>query len=70
MANHESSQSRAESQENEPILGALVRIINEDGSIVEKDRLSLLERNAMLSLIRGALAGIPLKVEVGHRSRV
>ncbi len=70
MTNHESSQTRAESQENEPILGALVRIINENGSIVEKDRLGLFERDAMLSLIRGALTSIPFEAEFYHRSRV
>lgn len=61
MANHESSQARTESQQNEPILGISVWVVDEDGSIVKKDRLSLFKRDAMLPLIRGALASIPFE---------
>ena len=70
MANHENSKVRAESQQNEPILGVFVGVVYEDGSIVEKDRLGLFERDAMLTLIRSALASIPIESEVGHDLRV
>ena len=57
----------AHAQEEKAILVfRVVGIIQKERMLVEKDRFSLLERNAMLPPVRLRLAGVPDNPELSH----
>jgi hypothetical protein len=67
MANNKDVQSCAQAEEDEPVfISGMIRVIDQEGVLVDEDGLSFLERYAMLSPIGGILAWIPLEAEPLH----
>ena len=67
MAHDESAKRRAQAEKDEAILVVgMVRIIDEQGVVVQEDRLGFLERDAVLVLVGSVLPGIPFKPETSH----
>jgi hypothetical protein len=48
----------------------MVRVVNQEGVLVREDRSSLVERDAVLSLVQGALSSVPLKTQTRHADSV
>ena len=67
VTHDESAQRRAQAEQNETIfVVGMVRVIDEPGMVVQKDRLSFLKRDAVLVLVGSVLPGIPFKPEASH----
>ena len=65
MAYHESPQGRGEPQEDEALFVPF-RVVPQQCTIAEEDSPSLFERNAVLPLVLGILALIPLESQLGN----
>ncbi len=60
MAHQQHARLGAQAQEDEPILGRRsLRVVNQEGVLVEEDCLRLLERNTVFLQVGLGLAGIP-----------
>lgn len=68
MAHDQRPQFQTQAQHDKPVfLLRMVRVIIADRVLVEKDRLRLLERHAMLAFILSALPLVPLESDIVHK---
>ena len=71
VTDNEGAKRRAQAQKHEAILVVgMVGVVDEQGMIVKEDRLSFLERNAMLALIEATLSGVPVESKATHETTV
>ena len=67
VADHQCSESSAEAEQNEAVLAVrIVGVFLQERAFVVEDTSRLLERDAVLPLVRGVLGVVPLEPEVGH----
>lgn len=67
MANDEEPCLAASAKQHEAVfIGRMLRVVDDDGMVVEEGRTSLIERNAVLSLVGGCLATVPFESQLLH----
>ena len=67
MADNEVPECAAEAEENESLFAfRVVGVGNQERVLIEKDRLSLFKRNAVLVLVLRVFSVIPLKPQFRH----
>ena len=67
MADYQVSQREAQPQENETVLlSRMIRVIDEERTMVVEHGLRLVEPNPVLAFVLGMLLLIPLKTQFRH----
>jgi hypothetical protein len=62
VTHHENPESETESEKHEAVLlVGVVRVVDQQGIVVEEDALGLLERDPVLAPVQSALALIPFE---------
>ena len=67
MANHQHSQQRTETKQDEPILVfGMIGISNQKRMLIHENGRGLLKRDAVLPAVGGVLSLVPLKPQFSH----
>ena len=68
MHHHKNAEPRAQTEQNEAVLGRrVVGIVDEQGMFIGEDRPGFLERDPVLALIGGLFAGVPNALPLSRR---
>ncbi len=69
MADHEGSERSTQSEQQEPVfVPRAIRVGDQDCAVIVENAPCLLERDALLVLIGGILALVPLKSQIAHKA--